>query len=139
MAAAIARSRGRVESDPNVIPLIDVLLVLLIIYMLLLRIRYVIPVQVPPPVAQSPAPAPTQIVLELLPQSGFALNGQPVADEQLEATLAQIYAPRPTKLLFIQSAPDRAYHEVVAAMDRSRSAGIEVIALMPRGRTTAHR
>ena len=73
-----------------------------------------------------------QVVLELLPEDGFAITGQPVPDAHLETTLAEIFAGRPTKLLFVKAAPDRRYAEVVAAMGRSKGAGVQVVALMPR-------
>ena len=103
---------GRIEGEPNVLPMIDVLLVLLIIF-ILASIRHVLEVQVPPATAASPARAPSQIVLELLPDSGFAINGQPVPNDRLEATLEEIYRPRAVKLLFIKAAPHRKYQEVV--------------------------
>jgi biopolymer transport protein ExbD len=123
---------ARLESDPNVIPLIDVLLVVLIAYMLSLRIRHVIDTQVPPATADVSAPRVTQIVLELLPGEGYAINGQPVPNEALDTTLREIFANRQAKLLFIKAASDRRYQEVVDAMDRSRGSGVEVIALAPR-------
>jgi biopolymer transport protein ExbD len=108
--------------------MIDVLLVLLIIFMLAQNVRHAIDVQVPPLAAQPVGPAPTQIVLELLPGTGYAINGQPVPDDRLEAVLGQIYGGRASKLLFVKAAPDRIYQDVVAAMDRSRGIGVQVIA-----------
>jgi biopolymer transport protein ExbD len=128
MAGSI-RQLDRIQDEPNVLPMIDVLLVLLIIC--LLSLRHVIDVQVPPASAVRPTPAPPQIVLELLPDGGFAINGQFVPDDRLEATLEEIYRPRAVKLLFIKAAPRRKYQEVVTAMDRSKGAGVQVVALMP--------
>ncbi len=121
---------GRIESEPNVMPLIDVLLVLLIIF-ILASIRHALEVQVPPDSRGPPPPLPSQIVLELPANGGFAINGQPVPNDRLESTLEEIYRLRITKLLFIKAAPHRKYQEVVTAMDRSRGAGVQVIALVP--------
>ena len=131
MAATLGRI-GRIESEPNVLPMIDVLLVLLIIFMLL-SIRKALEVQLPADTAAPSPHAPPQIVLELLPEGGFAINGQFVSDDRLETTLEEIYRPRTVKLLFIKAAPNRKYHEVVAAVGRSKGAGVQVIALVPRG------
>ena len=128
MAGAPVRSGG-LERDPNLLPMIDVLLVLLIIF--LLNVRYVLDVQVPPPGAAQPSPSPTQIVLELLKDGSFVINGQPVPDAQLETTLQEIYRPRAVKLLFVKPSPELKYQDVVAAMGRSKGAGVEVVALMP--------
>ena len=112
------------------IPLIDVLLVIFLIANS--ATRHLFEVQVPPLAAAPPGPAPVQIILELLPGQGFAINQQPVTDAELDVVLGQIYAARPAKLLFVKAAPDRTYQEVVGAMDRARSVGVQVIALVPR-------
>lgn len=125
---------GKLEADPNVLPMIDVLLVMIVIFMLLLKVRMAIPVQVPPvPGADRPALEGTQIVLEVLPAGSFRLNGQPVPGEQLDALLTTLYANRARRLLFIRASPELSYQEVVRAMDRARGAGVAVVALMPGG------
>ncbi len=43
-----------------------------------------------------------------------------------------IFVDRPVKLIYIKSAPDRTYQEVITAMDRSRGAGVQVIGIVPR-------
>jgi biopolymer transport protein ExbD len=126
-------AREGVRSEPNVIPMIDILLVLLVVFMIVnLRVRHVIDTQVPPPVAASRGPAPTQIVLELLPGTGYAINGQLVPEGTLGTTIGQIYAERPAKLLFVKAAPDRTYQEVIGAMDQARGAAVQTVALVPR-------
>src|SRR5262245_59624868 len=131
MGLRVAGRAGVIEAEPNVVPMIDVLLVLLIIYMLSLRGRHAIDVQVPPP-ERNTAAAQTQIVLELLPGAGYAINGQPVPDSTLDSVIGQIYSGRASKLLFIKAAADRRYREVIEAMDRSRGAGVQVIAIVPK-------
>jgi biopolymer transport protein ExbD len=128
--AGFSLTQGRVATEPNVIPMIDVLLVLLIIYMLA-GVRQVIPVQVPPP-SDGSARRVDPIVLELLPLGGYAINTRPVSDSLLDTILAQVYQGRPVKLLYIKAAPDRSYQEVVRAFDRARGAGVQALALIPR-------
>jgi biopolymer transport protein ExbD len=132
MAGFAAGHSGSLVAEPNVTPMIDVLLVLLIVFMLSVRVRHVIETNVPPISTAATGPAPPQIVLELLPGQGYAINGQPVSDQLLEATLGQIYTGRPVKLIYIKAAPDRTYQEVITAMDRSRGAGVQVIGIVPR-------
>ncbi len=96
---------NRVQSDINVTPMIDVLLVLLIIFMITQPLsRMALDVQVPPPdettVTKTP---PSQIVLELGNDGGYAINGQPVPKDQLDAQIHAIYDQRPAKLLFIKA------------------------------------
>jgi biopolymer transport protein ExbD len=118
------------DAEMNVTPMIDVLLVLLIIYMTSVGIRQVIPATLP-----DPAPAAiensTQIVLELRADGTYALNDQPIPDDELEATIRGIYDDRPAKLLFIQAASERTYQEVIDAMDVVRGAGVQLIGILP--------
>ena len=119
-------------SEMNVTPMIDVLLVVLIIYMLSTMPRHVIPAGLPEPAAAGRTPAPLpQIVLQLEAGGGFTLNSQPVPAAQLRETLQAVYAGREASLLFIRSAPERTYQDVVSAMDVARDAGVQVLALMP--------
>ena len=121
------------SSDINVTPLIDVLLVLLIIFMITQPLsRKAFDVQVPPEQQQkSKQPPSAQIVLELLPDGGYAINKQPYGKDQLGPTLQQLYENRPAKLIFIKAAPNREYGDVVDAMDIAHGAGVQVIGFTP--------
>jgi biopolymer transport protein ExbD len=127
-------SSGGVQSDINVTPMIDVLLVLLIIFMITQPLsRMAMDVQVPPPdenvTIKTP---PSQIVLELSNDGGYAINGQPVPKDQLDAQIHAIYDQRPAKLLFIKAGGNRIYQDVVEAMDVARGAGVQIIGFTPR-------
>ncbi|MDX2192325.1 MAG: biopolymer transporter ExbD [Gemmatimonadales bacterium] len=127
--------RGEVSSEPNVVPMIDILLVLLIIFMITQPLsRMAIDVQVPPPdpPTATKASKSDQIVLELTADGGFAINSQPVPKDQLDVQIHQIYDQRPAKLLFMKAAPDRKYQEVIEAMDVARGAGVQIIGFVPK-------
>ena len=125
MAMAVDRGSGGVKSDPNVIPMIDILLVLLIIFMITLPLaRMAIDVQVPP--------SSNQIVLEILADGSYRINGQPVPPRQLDAQIHAIYDNRPAKLIFIKGDGNRTYQDVITAMDIIRGAGVQVIGFTPR-------
>ena len=110
MAGGSGHVRGEVASEPNVVPMIDILLVLLIIFMITQPLsRMAMDVQVPPPeqttVTQQ---ANNQIVLELNDDGGYAINGQPVPKDQLDTQIHAIFDPRPAKLLFIKAGAEPA-------------------------------
>ena len=122
------------KSDPNVVPMIDVLLVLLIIFMMQIPLnRMAMDVQVPSEekVKKAQAQQSNQIVLELLDNGGYAINTKPVSKPGLDAELHTIYDQRPAKLMFIKAAPARKYQDVVEAMDIARGAGVQVIGFVP--------
>ena len=134
MAGMSTGTRGGPASEPNVVPMIDILLVLLIIFMITQPLsRMAMDVQVPPPEPPQASKAPpSQIVLELTAGGGYTINGQPVPRDQLDAQLHAIYDTRPAKLLFIKATPDRIYQEVVDALDIARGAGVQIIGYTPR-------
>src|SRR3989475_13047697 len=129
------KTEGAVAATINVTPMIDVMLVLLIIFMITLPLsRRDFDVQVPPEQKNQPKQKQQQsdqIVLELRPDGSYAVNTQPVPFEQLEAKFHELYDQRPAKLLFIRSAPNRKYGDIVRAMDIARGAGVQVIGFTP--------
>jgi len=134
MAGMSSGGRGVVSSEPNVVPMIDILLVLLIIFMITQPLsRMAMDVQVPPPEPPTATKTPpSQIVLELADGGGYAINGQPVPENQLDTQIHAIYDQRPAKLLFIKAGPNRIYQDVVHAMDVARGAGVQIIGFTPK-------
>ncbi len=122
---------GRMNAEPNVTPMIDVLMVLLIIFMVIVPAgRRAVDVQLPP---NAPAdPAGPAIVLEVGPDGRLALNRRPVRAADLGARLRAVYAGRPDRALTVRGDGRARYQEVVAAIDSARGAGVRVVGLDPR-------
>ena len=133
MAGGTSTAPGEVTSEPNVIPMIDIMLVMLIIFMVSQPLaRMAIDIQVPPQEAATKSNAQSnQIVLELTAEGGYAINTQPVPKDQLDTQFHAIFDSRPAKLMFVKSAPDRTYQDVIEAMDIARGAGVQVIGFTP--------
>jgi biopolymer transport protein TolR len=134
MGMAAGGSKG-FQSEPNLTPMIDVLLVLLIIFMVIIPMgRKAFDVQLPDPNAPKPPPNQkvNQIVLEVNPGEQYLVNKAPIAKEQLYTKLKEIYDPRPEKIIFIKGDPEVKYQEVIFAMDQARGAGVKVIGATPR-------
>ena len=125
---------GGLNAEPNVTPMIDVLMVLLIIFMVIVpSSRKALDVQLPDP---NPAPTtstPTsQIVLEVLPGGQYTVNKQPVQAAALAQRLKEIYDPRPEKIIFVKGDPQVKYQDVIKAMDIARGSGVKVIGVPPK-------
>ena len=135
--AGMETSSAGFRNEPNVIPMIDILLVLLIIFMMQVPLqRKKMDVQLPPVMEaqqqqQQQQAASNQIVLQLNEDGSYAINNDPVPKPLLERRLREIYDPRPVKLMFIKTARNRKYEEVVEAMDIARTAGVQVIGFTP--------
>jgi biopolymer transport protein ExbD len=125
---------GGVNAEPNVTPMIDVLLVLLIIFMLVVPMsRKAIDLQLPDPTEQqSSATPPPQIVLEVFPGDKFAVNKEPLTRATLAKRLKEIYDGRPEKIIFVKGDPKVKYSDVIYAMDVARGAGVKVIGVSPK-------
>jgi biopolymer transport protein ExbD len=126
--------RQSMQSEINVTPMIDVLLVLLIIFMVIVPLA---PrgesASVPQPPRQG-GPRESAVVLEVLKGSrngaAFRINQQDVALQDLHSRLTEIFANRPQRVLFIKADDQLSFSEVAEAMDISHAAGIDRVGLM---------
>jgi biopolymer transport protein ExbD len=120
------------QSDMNVTPFLDILLVLLILFMFLcMNQQKVLNAQLPDPSPRAADNTPS-IVLEVRPNAMYAINTQPVAQAELEARLRGIYEGRSTKTIIVRAAAGVTYQDVVTAVDVARGAGVVAIGLAGR-------
>lgn len=126
---------GGLTNEPNVVPMIDVLLVLLIIFMIMQpRVRRAVDLQLPDP---NPTVAPAnavsdQIVLEVMPNDQYFINKENVPKGNLAARIKSIYDPRPEKIMFFKGDPTVKYQSVIWAMDQARGSGVKVLGVTPK-------
>jgi biopolymer transport protein ExbD len=133
--AGMSMGASGLKNEPNVVPMIDILLVLLIIFMVIQPLlRKAIDLQLPDPTVEPPKDQakPDQIVLEVLPGGTFAVNKTPYTKDQLAAQLKAIYDPRPEKIMFVKGDGTVKYQDVIWAMDVARGAGVRVIGIPPK-------
>ena len=124
-------SAVEMQADPNVTPMIDVLLVLLIIFMMIIPIsRRAVDVQLPAP--EAVGEEGSAIVLEVFPGGRLALNQQPLALAELGAKLRTVYSGRPEKVIMIRGDGAVRYPDVVTASDFARGAGVLVVGIDPQ-------
>ncbi|MCR4340977.1 MAG: biopolymer transporter ExbD [Gemmatimonadaceae bacterium] len=111
---------GSVKAEPNVVPMIDIMLVLLIIFML------VIPAvsagfQAVPPQGQNLKPHPeedTDQVLGIDADGQYYLNRAPIPNEELGARLNEIFGNREEDfLLYVKAHKDLEYSKILDALD----------------------
>ena len=119
-------------AEPNVVPMIDVLLVLLIIFMIATAetVRRAFDVQLPQH-GTATGPSSLPLVLTVAPGPRYTLNGQRLAPDRLEGELRSIFAGRTERILFVRGERAMRYQEVIRAFDAARGAGIVVTAIVP--------
>jgi len=133
MAMGVGGNKGGPSSEINITPMIDILLVLLIIFMVVQQgLQRGLSVQVPPTEESGTAQAIDQIVLEVRPNGSYLLNTEPLTRAQLQGRIADVFGPRPRKVIFVKGTEDATYGDVAWAVDVVRAAGVEVVGLVPR-------
>ncbi|MCE9601939.1 MAG: biopolymer transporter ExbD [Gemmatimonadetes bacterium] len=135
MGMSVGGGSGGLNSEPNVVPMIDIMLVLLIIFMIMQpMMRKAIDMQLPDPqpAVVTANTASDQIVLEVLPGGNFAVNREPLTKDNLAQRIKEIYENRPDKIMFVKGDPAVQYQDVIFAMDVSRGSGVKVIGVTPK-------
>ncbi|HEY4101093.1 MAG TPA: biopolymer transporter ExbD [Gemmatimonadales bacterium] len=124
---------GAINSEPNVTPMIDVLLVLLIIFMVVIAMgRTAVEITIPPPDTATRSTAQSdQIVLELRDDGTYWINGTQYSKADLGPGIKTIFDPRPAKLMFIKPGQNRIYADVISAVDVAKGSGVEVVGVTP--------
>lgn len=124
----------RISADPNVTPMIDVLLVLLIVFMVMVvRVHHTLDVQLPRP-ESGVSEGSTPIVLEVLPGPSYRINSVAVDAPALATRLRGIYQGRPEKVIQVAGDPEATYASIVNAIDIAKASGVLVVGMVPRPR-----
>ena len=118
------------EPEINLIPFIDVLLVVLIFLMLTTTWSRLTEIQLNLPVADAnpPSQKPRQIVLTITSQGQFAVNKSPVGGRSVGALVAILRPLADKEALLVISADASATHQsVINAMEAARRSGLSKI------------
>jgi biopolymer transport protein ExbD len=130
----VGGGKGGPVSDPNVVPLIDVLLVLIIIFMVITpRVPTGLPTIVPqpPPPDQKAQPPDNRTIVVSVMQGGKLMINQDQSDwNSLGSRLFDIFKERADKVAFVKGDDEVPFSQVARAIDIMRGAGIDHVGLI---------
>ncbi len=121
--------------DLNIVPLIDILLVLLVVFMILTPLKSLgLPAQIPQqseePSGPQAAPDPSLVVVEVLENGSLRINQQPVDWARLEGMLSRIFAQRVSRVAFVKGQKLAEFGAVARLVDLMHSSGITSVGLL---------
>jgi biopolymer transport protein TolR len=134
MGMAVGPRSGAV-SEMNVVPLIDILLVLIIIFMVITPttphgLDALVPQPSPPDAKQDPALLAKTIVVVVGANGKVMINQDETTWDQLGPRLEDIFKQRAEKVAFVKGDDSVDFAEVARAIDIMRANGIDKVGLI---------
>ena len=132
MGMSLGGKRG-VVADPNIVPLIDILLVLLVIFMVIPHSRGLkaeIPQECKGPECDVIVVKPSIVVIQVLADGSLLLNQEPVTWENLETRLTEVFKVRADRTAFIWGDQSVEFAVVARVIDAMHGAGIGPVGLL---------
>ncbi len=127
-------------ADINIVPLVDVMLVLLIIFMVTAPLSIGgINVNLPSSKARSSAVAENRVVLSISQKGDYFIEKVGIPSEALETRLTEIYQNREKKEIYIRADKGVLYDKVVNAMSAARIAGVTKISMLTEAKLPARK
>jgi len=134
MGMAVGTGKGSM-SEPNVVPLIDVLLVLIIIFMVITPttphgLEALVPQPAPPNAKENPELLAKTIVVQVTAGGKVLINQDQTTWDQLGPRLEDIFKQRAEKVAFVKGDDAVEFAEVARAIDIMRGSGIDKVGLI---------
>ena len=132
MAMLVGGKTG-LTADMNVVPLIDILLVLLVIFMIIPHHQTGLDAKLPKPAADAPVSRPeTVIVVQVLSDGSLKINDESVSWDRLSPRLGEVYKGRAQKIAFIRGEAPVEFATVARVVDVMRQLDLSVGLLTPK-------
>ncbi len=129
MGMMVGGKRGMV-SEMNVVPLIDILLVLLVIFMIIPVHSKGLDALIPQPSTQPVEEIQTVVVIQVHADGTLLINQEPVAWEALGRRLEEVFKQRASRIAFIRGDGPVEFGVVAKVIDVMHTSGIASVGLL---------
>jgi biopolymer transport protein ExbD len=126
----------RLQSEINVTPFIDVMLVLLVVFMVIAPLMMVgVPLHLPKTTAAMIPPTHQPVVVSLDKDDKVFIGKDAVSDDELSESLKALVKDDPEQIVYVRA--DRAldYGKVMDFLGRMGTAGVAHVSLVAEGQT----
>jgi len=131
MGIGLIGGKGGTLCEANVVPLIDILLVLLVIFMViphrLMGLQVDLPQEAGSPVKVVP---PETIIVQIASDGSLRINQSVVQRGELRERLARIFALRAQRVAFLQGDRSLEFQVVAHVLDEMHAAGASPVGLL---------
>ena len=124
---------GSMQSEINVTPLVDVVLVLLIIFMVItpvVQMGYLVRVPPKAPANLPPSAVQDQIILRLQAADRVLINKEEMTMSQFPTRIRDILRGNSSKMVFFSGARDVDYETTMRFLDLARASGAKNIGII---------
>jgi biopolymer transport protein ExbD len=131
MGMSVSGKRG-IVSEMNVVPLIDILLVLLVIFMMIPRDTMGLDALIPRQSTQPPDKSVIDevVVIQVFADGSLRINQEPVTFDRLGARIEEIFKQRASRVAFIRGDQPVDFGVVANVIDVMHTSGIASVGLL---------
>jgi biopolymer transport protein ExbD len=130
MGMIVGGKRG-IVSEMNVVPLIDILLVLLVIFMIIPVYSKGLDAVIPQQSTQPPEPIDSVVVvIQVFADGTLRINQEPVVWDSLSIRLEEVFKQRASRIAFIRGDGPVEFGVVAKVIDVMHTSGIASVGLL---------
>jgi len=131
MGIGIVNGKCGIVSEVNVVPLIDILLVLLVIFMIMPHRQMGLMAELPQPATSPNTVEPTgNIIVQIAPDGSLRINQSVVQLDELRVRLKNVLAQRVSRVVFLQGDGSLEFQAVAQVLDTMHAAGASPVGLL---------